>query len=319
MSRTHSSNASGGCTVERAVPGAAAWQTALLPADVVVQCTNALLAAVVLVFATRIERPSLFGLFHAAWAVLFVALARYGRRDDTPGCRAGWVTSLLQALHLWLPALFNLAIYFELGLLIPQLHALDALPVDHALQALDVWLLGDALALVAHVASPLLSELLTFCYWSYYAFPFVLPAVLYARGDLRAFERVVVTLLVAFACTYAGYLLLPALGPHRLFDGPRLAALAGYGVAGKAYQLLSTLALEPPDAFPSGHTLIGVLVPTMAYRVHRTSFLVLAPLGAGMVLATLYLRFHYVADVLASLALVPVVYRLGASLERRLA
>jgi membrane-associated phospholipid phosphatase len=286
-----------------------------LPTDVIVQAANGLLLVTLLVFAARVANVAIYLALHALLAAIFVALVRSdcaARR-----CEDSRAAALLRFLHYWLPAIFLLVTYFEAGLLIPQIHPFDDHRIDRALQAVDVWLLGDPSGFIAGLASPMLSDLLTICYWGYYVFPLALPAVLYARGTLREFQRVVAIILIAFLLSYAGYFAFPAIGPHRLFDGQRIVALEGYGLAGRAYTILRVLPIEPPDAFPSGHALIGVLVPALAWRTSRPLFLVLCPLGLGIVLATIYLRFHYVADVLAAFALAPIAWKLGSSIDRR--
>jgi hypothetical protein len=41
------------------------------------------------------------------------------------------------------------------------------------------------------------------------------------------------------------------------------------------------------------------------------------PVGCGIVLATFYLRFHYLVDILAAMLCAPVAWRLGSWIERR--
>jgi membrane-associated phospholipid phosphatase len=289
---------------------------AWLPNDVLVQGANAVLCSAVALGARRIDGAWCYVALHLAIAAALYWLARHDVHDAAKARRAG--PALVTLLHHWLPVAFLPVVYFELGTLIPQLHPFDAHRGDRALQAIDVWLLGDPVAWIARLAWAPLSDLLAACYVSYYALPLVLPALLYARGSRAAFQRVATIIVTALLLCYAGYFLLPAVGPHVLFDGYRPVALDGHGFARYVYALLRSVPLEPPDAFPSGHTLISVLLPTLAFQYARPLFFVLAPLSFGIVLATVYLRFHYLADVVAALLLAPLVYKLGAAIERRL-
>jgi membrane-associated phospholipid phosphatase len=142
----------------------------------------------------------------------------------------------------------------------------------------------------------------------------MVPAALYARDELDEFRVVSAIILVSFAIMYTGYVAVPAVGPHLLFDGPRAPVLDGYGLARRAYASLEALPTEPPDAFPSGHAMFGVLVPALAWRWRRPLFHWVFPIGVGIVLATVFLRFHYIADVLAAFFLVPLTWRLGCAL-----
>ncbi|MET0385555.1 MAG: phosphatase PAP2 family protein [Polyangiales bacterium] len=281
-----------------------------LPLDVIVQWSNALLAATVVLATPRLAHASAYLLLHALIAAAVYVLAKL----EDARSRA---LDPLAFLHDWLPAVFVMLVYFELGMIIPALRDYSDFRYDHALQAIDLWLLGDPVAWIARCASPLLSDILTVCYVAYYPYAIAVPLALYIRGTRAEYQRAAAVVLMAFLVSYAGYVVWPALGPHRLFDVYRPAELDGYGLARVGYGMFRGLPNEPPDAFPSGHTLIGVLVPWIAYRFYRPLLVWLIPVGIGIVLATVYLRFHYLADLAGSFVLAPVVWQLAAAVERR--
>src|SRR4030095_2040522 len=68
-------------------------------------------------------------------------------------------------------------------------------------------------------------------------------------------------------------------------------------------------------AFPSAHVSGAVVVSLVAWRHQRGLAYLLLPFSAGVMIATVYGRFHYVLDTLAGAALaiaVVVAYRLLA-------
>ena len=71
----------------------------------------------------------------------------------------------------------------------------------------------------------------------------------------------------------------------------------------KVYWMLVHLEPTRRDCFPSLHTAITVIVTTFAYKYRRWLFWFLLPVNIGIVMATVYLRYHYVIDVIAGLAL----------------
>jgi membrane-associated phospholipid phosphatase len=71
-----------------------------------------------------------------------------------------------------------------------------------------------------------------------------------------------------------------------------------------------------PDAFPSGHALLSMIVIVMSWRLHRPTFRLVVGPAVGCVIATMVLRYHYVVDVLASVALLPGVVFAGLALYR---
>jgi membrane-associated phospholipid phosphatase len=121
-----------------------------------------------------------------------------------------------------------------------------------------------------------------------------------------------------FFMAFAGYLILPAVGPRftlhdpgalarelpGLWLTPSLRALIdGGGMVTFGAAAAEAMRLAPRDAFPSGHTLVTVLVMFWAWRYRLRVRWVVTVIGGLLILATVYLRYHYVVDVLAGAAL----------------
>jgi membrane-associated phospholipid phosphatase len=53
------------------------------------------------------------------------------------------------------------------------------------------------------------------------------------------------------------------------------------------------------DCFPSGHTELTMLVLYCAWRFERRAFWIMVPPACVLVISTVYLRYHYVIDVIA--------------------
>jgi membrane-associated phospholipid phosphatase len=78
-------------------------------------------------------------------------------------------------------------------------------------------------------------------------------------------------------------------------------------------------ALLPVDsraAFPSLHTAVSVVMLACAWRHLRTWFWIALPLVVGLWVSTIYLRHHYVVDLLAGFALAPLALLLAPRLDR---
>jgi membrane-associated phospholipid phosphatase len=72
------------------------------------------------------------------------------------------------------------------------------------------------------------------------------------------------------------------------------------------------------DCFPSGHTELTVLVLYYARKFDRRIFWWLLPFGIGIVLSTVYLRYHYVIDVIAGAVLAGAIVVITTPLYNRL-
>ena len=99
---------------------------------------------------------------------------------------------------------------------------------------------------------------------------------------------------------FAGYFLLPAAGPAftvlpdagaQGFIAPHVIAIVKDGVTGM-------------DVFPSLHTALPLFITAFLWRDgRRLAALLLAPVSLGIVVSTVFLRYHYGVDVLAGMLL----------------
>jgi membrane-associated phospholipid phosphatase len=51
------------------------------------------------------------------------------------------------------------------------------------------------------------------------------------------------------------------------------------------------------DCMPSGHTQIVLIVLYLAHRYEKFLFYIFFPIICGLILSTVYLRYHYVIDL----------------------
>ncbi len=184
---------------------------------------------------------------------------------------------------------------------------------DGILHSIDVALfLGhDPLAALERIISTPLSEWLAFCYTGYAFIVMVVVAESYARGNAREFERLIFELTLALGIGYIGYSLVPARGP--LFSQKFSVSLEFYQMAGYKDLLVDQLRIDR-DVFPSLHTAITLLLMTACWSAARPLFWLLSPVMISIPVACVYLRYHYVTDVLAGMALAAMVWWLGSRL-----
>jgi hypothetical protein len=204
------------------------------------------------------------------------------------------------ATYLWV-----LWLYLGLQRITPAL----GLPIrDAALLAVDRALLGETPAvLIESYASPWLTDVLSGCYLFYlvYLHAALLMALL---GDPQKMLRLGRMVFLAYVPGLALYILVPARGPgadaaglfHAPLRGGALTALNATVVA----QGSSTF-----DVFPSLHVLItlALLTHDRWWNPRRFRAVLLPCIGLGV--STLYLRYHYAADVLAAFLLWMVLVR----------
>jgi membrane-associated phospholipid phosphatase len=203
----------------------------------------------------------------------------------------------------------------------PLIRAVNPVDRDALLIRFDRWLVGvDPTVALERFATPLLSDVLTVFYSLYYFHPIVLGTIVLLDDRARPpaardFNRYAFVMVFVFFVSYAGYFLVPAVGPR--FTVTHAGPLPRGAVAQAIDSTLDWLESNKRDCFPSGHTMVVVAVLLEAARRSRKTFWIFLPFAIGLLMATVYCRYHYVADVLAGLALVFVTVPLGNALYRR--
>ncbi len=170
--------------------------------------------------------------------------------------------------------------------------------------------------LSGYFPSKWLSESLHLCYFSYYLIVFGLATVLYFQGRHEVFHEVVFVEVLTFNLCLLWYILMPVMGPRYKFE-----KISGPLAEGYVFQLVHRIlsgASSKGTAFPSSHCAIGVIVVLYAARYHPMAFTVLCPFGIGLVVGTVYGRFHYAVDAIVGTALAVVVFGAAPYLYRLL-
>ena len=281
----------------------------LEPSDLLTLFFLALLAGLAVFSASA--NPSWAGLFatYAALAVAILAAALY--RTRVGPSKKGFYLSVV-ATVISLPIIFN-----SLGALISGIHATtfdtQLIAIDHALFGVHptLWL--------ERLINPLLTGLLQFAYISYYFIPLSLGVVLIAKGRFGEFEEVLFGILLCFYLSYLGYLLVPAIGPRFTLSHLQTGDLQVSPLIETIQEALNALEKNKTDAFPSGHTAISLMCLYYAWKEREKKlFAVLIPVVTGLLISTVYLRYHYVIDVIAGIALTGVTIVLAPGLRRLL-
>jgi len=209
------------------------------------------------------------------------------------------------------PAAFIPFVFESLG---PLIAAARGSARDGLLIAADRWLFGvDVTVWLERFVRPWLTDLLYLCYASYYFFALTLGAVLWRKSPAAA-RRYIFTLSVCYFVSYVGYFLVPALGPRFALASRQTLSLEATPLSRAISVTINQLERTKFDVFPSGHTMIAAAVLLVARKRERRAFWALLPVGVGLIVSTVYCRYHYVVDVLAGLALafavVPIADRL---------
>jgi membrane-associated phospholipid phosphatase len=264
---------------------------------------------------TAFDHPRFLQCCSVLMLLVFARAYRHARRST--GADEAFSLALRAAgavIRDFLPFFGGLLIYEALHDLTPILRP-DV--VDPALIAIDRFLFHvDVAYWMGQYASPFLTRVMVQCYLSYFVAPGLLACLLYWRGERVLFREYLVSLCVVTLLGYAGYLLVPAVGPYVFQSSLFPTRLPGGEQTHFLLSEVDKLKGVARDCFPSMHTAHTTVVLVFAWRYRRWLGLAYLPIAIGLYFSTLYLRMHYVVDVFAGFAVSAAAVTLGPRLER---
>ncbi|MFY8162388.1 MAG: phosphatase PAP2 family protein [Candidatus Kapaibacteriota bacterium] len=210
-------------------------------------------------------------------------------------------------------------VYSQIHIFIPIVnpHDYDTLliEVDRALFGMDIT------KVLYNIANPVLTEFLQFCYMLHFFLPIIIGIDLILtdkRKDLAAYANLIA---FGFYFSYIMYFFLPAIGPRfTLHDFNSInTELPGLWLTNFFRDAVNAGGAIPPgtpnpeiavnrDCMPSGHTMIALMNIILAFRYKVRMRYVVLVLGSGLIFSTLYMRYHYLIDVIAGIASAMVVF-----------
>lgn len=271
----------------------------LSPADKVVVGYLTVVAALTLLSAARVRHWWLVLAAHAAASALIVLAARWSGHVPVSSYRR------VLLMRSWYPLVLIPFTYKELTYLIPLIHPRD---LDWELAAIDYWMFGvHPTVWLERYTSPLATELFQLAYMAYYFMPLVLGLVLWWQRRLEEYHFLLFVVVLGFYLSYIGYIAVPAIGPRFILSDQQTEPLSGVLLFEWLRVTLDRMEGITRDCFPSGHTELTILILFYSYRFHRPTFWWVLPAGSALIVSTVYLRYHYVIDVIAGVALAAVV------------
>jgi membrane-associated phospholipid phosphatase len=211
------------------------------------------------------------------------------------------------------PLLYRFAIYgtvqlsyFFLANLLPLVNTTT---LDVELHRLDELLFGvePAMAMDAIVSSAT-TEWFAFFYYGYFFVLalHVIPILMFSR-HARVVSEFALGMLTVFCLGHIGYMLVPGFGPYRAMADQFHNALPG-GMWMDLVRVTVASGGAQMDIFPSLHTAAPTFIAIFSYRHRekmpfRYTWPVVAFFAVNIIIATMFLRWHYVIDVVAGLCL----------------
>ncbi len=213
------------------------------------------------------------------------------------------------------PFIFAIAIYTNLH---DTIHFVNPNDVHFALNAIDEWIFGVSPTIWAEqFYRPWLTDWLAFAYMNYFWITVVLVIFMYYKKEMRQFRTVMLTMMLCYYGGYILYIVFPAAPPRlALADLYSINIWKGTSlISDSARAVVNISASSARGAFPSLHCTITFLTLGMAWRFHKGLFWLFLPIGISLIIATVYLRHHYIVDIYAGLFLCAIVWYITPGID----
>ena len=242
-------------------------------------------------------------LMNAVVIILLMLIAKWNDNSQT---------KLSKLVHYWYPVPLIFITFKELYLMIRPIRQVD---YDYLLIQVDRWIFGTDPTVVLHkIAFPVLTEFLQIVYATFYFLPMILAVSLYLNKKYLETDYAIFAVIFGFFVSYIGYFFLPAIGPRFTLHNFALTnqELPGIFLTNFLREIINsgesvpTGTLNPQllvqrDVFPSGHTMMTAIVMYLSVKFNSKAKWFLVVCGSLLIFSTVYLRYHYVVDLLGGL------------------
>ena len=216
------------------------------------------------------------------------------------------------SVHYWYLVPVVLITFKELYFMIQPIRIYDH---DQMFISIDRWIFGtDPTQFLWQISTPWLTEILQIIYGMFYLLPILLGLFLLRKKRYVAMDFAVFIVVYGFYLSYLGYFIWPGIGPRftlhnfdtlnqdlpGLFLTNFLRELVNSGESIPA-GTLNPAAVVQRDIFPSGHTMITLIVMYLSVRLKSRSKYFFVPIGTLLIFSTVYLWYHYVIDLIGGL------------------
>ncbi|MDD5225094.1 MAG: phosphatase PAP2 family protein [bacterium] len=263
-----------------------------------------------------------------AWSMMFASLAAvivflinlslYLRSlfSDQPKNFRGLFSDTAEMLAEWLPFIILIFFYENLH---HVTYILRPDTLDRVLMKIDEAIFGFQPAFwIEKISNPYLVDYMALFYALWLFFPLTLQMILWFKKMRTEFHAIMIAQLLCFYIGFVGYITVPAIGPkYVLINQFQKPEVEGVYLQHPTRYLIDKLEAVNRDCFPSLHTAITGIGLFFAFRVRKKIPRGRLILGIFLIstlsvwASTIFLREHWVVDVLAGIILSYFSYKIS--------
>lgn len=207
------------------------------------------------------------------------------------------IRNLAAALRDIVPIFLILIVYENLHDLIPYISRHDH---DAALLVADRILFGPVhpTILFQSIVTPALTQWMSFAYLTFFFYLPILFCVFHYQRQYRAQRLLVLAISLTAYFGFVCYALVPAIGPWYTLAHQYSVDLQGHLYNAFTNPIIADLSIAR-DVFPSLHVAMSIVYLWLALKFARPWFYIFLPFVISLWVSTIYLRYHYVIDIIA--------------------
>ncbi len=211
------------------------------------------------------------------------------------------------------PLLFLNYFYGETAFIKNIIFSID---LDVYMSQIDQWLFGCQPALEFSKIMPQawFNELMFMSYFSYYLLAGIVCISVYFEKTSESY-RANFVIIISFYLYYILYIIFPVLGPQYYFNETAYIPDQPY-IFGKIMYFLHPIE-RPTGAFPSSHVGMAIIFSYIFFNHIKKLFFITLPFVISICFATIYLKEHYVIDIIVGLLSAPLLIILSGSIYDR--
>ena len=265
----------------------------------------AIYTIILIVFHKQIPNVGMFFMQNVFLALTIISIATLGKYRS-----GNLFINIHRYYHLPIIYVIFMQVFVHISVLNPH-------DYDQILAGWDRALFGmNPTEYIQQFAFPALTEFFQIAYVLFYFHAFAQSIELNLRGLYEEAESVTRTIVFGFLLSYVMYVFMPAIGPRfSVHDYASISTdLPGLWLTDALRTIIDTgdgfrdKTLDPAlqmhrNCMPSGHTMMTLMNMILAFRYRSKLRWVFLIMGISLIIATVYLRYHYVVDVLAGIIL----------------
>ncbi len=212
----------------------------------------------------------------------------------------------LRTIRIFLPFVFLVIFYKETDYLNNLIFAQNLDPIVSGWEK-TIFGFQPSLSFGGRFHSDLFAELMYMGYFFYYLMAVGIPLYIYFKVNHKIGEKFGFIVITSFLTFYLFFIIFPVGGPQfyyidwpqklpdGYFFGPLLRKIQYYGEGATA-------------AFPSSHVSISIILVMGSFFFSKKLLKIILPVAFILIFSTVYIRAHYLMDVIAGMFLAPVLF-----------